>query len=231
MCLPNWTQLCRWQSADHLQIFDVATQHFHEGCERDQENAHTWSVSVPLHDNNGLELNIIFQRVKALHWTYYSLTLVVVRHSCSGAQGHSYETRTERDLNHHPLSYWTPSSPSWAGHLLTCEAMYFSSGLSIRPMCSVAMLGGCSSVGESSLSSSFPLKLCTTHTTYTEREEGREGRRDGDEGDLINTQMEMSLQLNYGHTHSVVETVPWCRCVCNWIPGIEVFKCSAGLPG
>lgn len=109
-----------------------------------------------------------------------------------------------RDFNHQPLSYWTPSSTPSAGRLLTCEAMYFSSGLSIRPMCSVAMLGGCSSVGESSLSSSFPLKLCTTHTTYTHtpREVGREAGREGDRGDLINTQMEMSLQLNYGHTHT-----------------------------
>lgn len=47
----------------------------------------------------------------------------------------------------------------------TCEAMYFSRGLSSVPMFSMAVLG-CNSAGQSSLSSSLPLKLWTTHTTY-----------------------------------------------------------------
>ena len=48
---------------------------------------------------------------------------------------------------------------------LTCEAMYFSRGLSIRPMFRMAVLVRCSA-GDSSLSSNLPLKLWTTHTTY-----------------------------------------------------------------
>lgn len=49
--------------------------------------------------------------------------------------------------------------------LLTCEAIYFSRGLSIRPMFSMAVLGLCCSAGDSSVSSNLPLKLWTTHTT------------------------------------------------------------------
>lgn len=56
--------------------------------------------------------------------------------------------------------------------VLTCEAIYFSRGLSIRPMFSMPVLGRCSP-GESSLSSNLPLKLWTTHTTYNTHRESK----------------------------------------------------------